>query len=78
MSLFHKEFDEVPIEIFSALQKAREADKSLVEGVGLMLTYDFHTKRYVACDNRYDEFFIEDFDSYVEAYLWLMEITKEN
>ena len=43
MSLFHKEFDEVPIEIFSALQKAWEADRSLVAGVGLMLTYDLQS-----------------------------------
>ena len=46
MSLFHKEFDEVPIEIFRALQKAWEADKSLVHGVGLILSYDLSTKRY--------------------------------
>lgn len=72
MSLFHKEFDEVPIEIFRALQKAWEADKRLVHGVRLMLTYDLSTKRYVACDNISDEFYVEDFDSFEEAYSWLM------
>lgn len=78
MSLSRKVFDEVPMEIFSALQKAWKADKSLVHGVRLMLSYDLRAKRYVACDNRCDEFFIEDFDSYEEAYSWLMEITKED
>lgn len=72
MSLFHKEFDKVPIEIFRALQKAWEADKSLVHGVGLMLSYDLSAKRYVACDNISDEFYVEDFDSFEEAYSWLM------
>ena len=72
MSLFHKEFDEVPIEIFSALQKAWEADRSLVAGVGLMLTYDLQSERFVACDNLSGDFYVEDFDLYEEAYLWLM------
>lgn len=72
MSLFHKEFDEVPMEIFRALQKAWEISNDLVDGVGLVLTYDFNSKRYVACDNRSGDFFVEDFDSYEEAYSWLM------
>ena len=77
MSLFHKEFDEVPIEIFSALQKAWEADKRLVDGVGLMLTYDLRAKRYVACDNRSGEFYVEEFESFEEAYSWLMNKEEE-
>lgn len=77
MSLYHKEFAEVPIEIFIALRKAWEADKRLVNGVGLVLTYDFHAKRYVACDNKSNEFFVEDFETIEEALNWLFLREKE-
>ena len=70
-------FENVPIAIFSALEKAWTADKSITEEVGRLLTYDSDSGRYVACDNKSNEFFVEDFETLEEALNWLFLREKQ-
>ena len=66
-------FENVPIAIFSALEKAWTVDKSLTEGVGQLLSYDPEEKTYYVCDNKSNEFFVEGFSTIEEAVAWLFE-----
>lgn len=70
-------FENVPIEIFSTLEKAWTVDKSLTEGVGQLLSYNPEEKTYCVCDNRTNEFFVEDFETLEEALNWLFLREKE-